>query len=273
MPSFHLNDTVIAKTVNDTTRMDKIGKYQFLAEPFHCDFSHRIFMSHMGNHMLNAADFHSHERGFGMAYLNTLHKTWVLSRFAVEMEEMPLQYTKFFVETWVESAMKYFTDRNFRIADQTGRTLGYGRSVWAMIDTDTRQPQDLTAIRDGEITEWVEIGKECPIERPSRVKIPMNAECVRTIDTYYSDMDINGHVNSVKYLEHVLDLFDVNWHKTHRIKRFDMAYVAESHSGDRLSFRMAQIDGNEYCVCISKCADMATDEPEVCRCKVKFINI
>lgn len=37
--------------------MDKTGKYLFMAEPFHCDFSHRLFMGHLGNHMLNAADF------------------------------------------------------------------------------------------------------------------------------------------------------------------------------------------------------------------------
>ena len=34
--------------------MDKIGRYEFLAEPFHCDFSGQIFMGHLGNHMLNA---------------------------------------------------------------------------------------------------------------------------------------------------------------------------------------------------------------------------
>ena len=98
--------------------MEKVGKYLFMAEPFHCDFSHRLFMGHLGNHLLNAADFHSTDRDFGMTYLNPIHKTWVLSRLAVEMDEMPMQYTKFNVETWVESAMKYFTNRNFRVVGE-----------------------------------------------------------------------------------------------------------------------------------------------------------
>ena len=55
--------------------MDKVGKYQFLAEPFHCDFSKRLFMGHLGNHMLNAADFHSTDRGFGMQYLMTIERS------------------------------------------------------------------------------------------------------------------------------------------------------------------------------------------------------
>ena len=85
--------------------MDKVGIYPFMAEPFHCDFQGKLMMGHLGNHMLNAADFHSSDRGFGMKYLNTIKKTWVLSRLAIEMEEMPQQYDRFSVETWVESAM------------------------------------------------------------------------------------------------------------------------------------------------------------------------
>ena len=88
--------------------LSKVGRYEFLAEPFHCDFSSHLFMGHLGNHLLNAADFHSNDRGYGMNYLMPRHKTWVLSRLAVEMVEMPKSYDKFFVETWVESAMKYF---------------------------------------------------------------------------------------------------------------------------------------------------------------------
>ena len=70
-----------------------------------------------------------------MRYLNTVNKTWVLSRLCIEMEKMPIQYQKFVIETWVEGAMRYFTQRDFRIADsETDETLGYGRSVWALID-------------------------------------------------------------------------------------------------------------------------------------------
>ena len=86
--------------------MDKVGKYQFLAEPFHCDFSQRLFMGHLGNHMLNAADFHSTARGFGMQYLLTIQRSWVLSRLAIEMDEMPTMYTKFQVETWARVSME-----------------------------------------------------------------------------------------------------------------------------------------------------------------------
>lgn len=244
--------------------MEKIGKYQFMAEPFHCDFNSRLLMGHLGNHLLNAADFHSNDRGFGMIYLKTINKAWVLSRLAVEMEYMPKAYDRFWVETWVETAMRFFTNRNFAISGPDGQVYGYGRSVWAMIDTETRQPHNLLEINNGSISDFIEREKVCPIAKSSRVQMTPGAELVRTIDTYYNDVDINGHINSVKYIEHVLDLWDMDWYRTHQVKRFEIAYVAEAHAGDRLSFYM-QEDGDAFNVRICK-----GDGTECCRSKVVF---
>lgn len=252
--------------------MNKIGKYEFTAEPFHCDFSGRMFLGHLGNQMLNAADFHSTDRGMGMKYLMTLNRSWVLSRLAIEMDDMPEQHERYTVETWVESAMKFFTSRNFCVSDGKGRIFGYGRSIWAMIDTETRQPTDIYAIDNGVIKNWIETEKVCPIEKGGRVKMSGNDEWVRTIDIHYNDIDINGHVNSVKYIEHVLDLWDVAWYREHNLKRFEIAYVAEAHQGDKLSFYREQTADNEYCMRLVKTEQEAHAEVEVCRCKTVFEN-
>ena len=259
--------------------MDKVGCYEFLAEPFHCDFSGRLFMGHLGNHMLNAADFHSSARGFGMKYLMSIHRSWVLSRLAIEMTELPLQYTKFNVETWVESAMRYFTSRNFRVVgtetDESGnsseRIYGYGRSIWAMIDTESRQPTDIFSIDDGAINNWIVKDKECPIDKGGRVKMSEDAAFVRTIDTQYNDVDINGHINSVKYIEHVLDLWPLDWYREHRIRRFEIAYVAEAHAGDKLSFyKESAEEPDAFNIRIVKTSPDSEEPVEACRSKVVF---
>ena len=153
--------------------LSKIGSYDFLVEPFHCDFSNHIFIGHLGNHLLNAADFHSNERGYGMDYLNTVHKTWVLSRFVMEMNEMPEAYDRITIDTWVENVMKFFTSRNYAIRNKEGKVYGYGRSIWAMIDTESRQPVDILQERDGLITKYIETeaagrrtGKNIPLPCP-----------------------------------------------------------------------------------------------------------
>lgn len=258
--------------------LGKVGRYGFLAEPFHCDFSSRLFMGHLGNHLLNAADFHSNDRGYGMNYLMPRHRTWVLSRLAIEMEEMPKSYDRFFVETWVESAMKYFTSRNFCISGPDSdsgegeKVYGYGKSVWAMIDTETRQPVDIFSIHDGLIRAYIEDEKPCPMASGSRVKVSAAATLVRSIDTHYNDVDVNGHINSVKYIEHILDLFDLDYYKSHFLHRFEIAYVAESHQGDRLNFYMETVGEDEYCIKITKTCKNNGQEVEVVRSKAKFLK-
>lgn len=246
----------------------KVGRYDFVAEPFHCDFLGRLFVGHLGNAMLNAADFHSDERGYGMHYLNTQNKTWVLSRLSLEMRDMPKAYDRFSIETWVDKTMKSFTSRNFMVGDEEGKQVfAYGRSIWALIDTDTRRPVDLMTICDGRIMNYVEEQKECPIANPGRVKLDHRAVHVRSIDTYYHDVDVNGHVNSVKYIEHVLDLFDIDWYDSNWLKRFEISYVAESYQGDRLNLYMQQLNEGEYGVKITK---GTLEETEVVRCLLMF---
>lgn len=250
--------------------MNKIGKYDFVAEPFHCDFSGRMFLGHLGNQMLNAADFHSTDRGFGMKYLMTINRSWVLSRLAIEMEEMPSQHEQYTIETWVEGAMRFFTSRNFCVSGSDGRIYGYGRSIWAMIDMETRQPTDIFSIDNGAINNWIVDDKPCPIEKGGRVKMSDSATLVRSIDIHYNDIDINGHVNSVKYIEHVLDLWDIDWYREHRLKRFEIAYVAEAHQGEKLSFYREQSAENECCVRLVKTDPSSRNQVEVCRSKLVF---
>ena len=220
---------------------NKIGTYKFVAEPFHVDFNGRLTMGVLGNHLLNCAGFHASDRGFGIATLNEDNYTWVLSRLAVELDEMPYQYEDFSVQTWVENVYRLFTDRNFAIIDKDGKKIGYARSVWAMINLNTRKPADLLTLHGGSIVDYV-CDEPCPIEKPSRIK-----------------------VTSDRYIEHILDLFPIELYKTKRIRRFEMAYVAESYFGDELSFFCDEVNDNEFHVEVKK-----NGSEVVCRSKVVF---
>ena len=108
-----------------------------------------------------------------------------------------------------------------------------------------------------------------------------DAQFVRTIDTYYNDVDINGHINSVKYIEHVLDLWDLDWYRDHQIRRFEIAYVAEAHAGDRLSFYIESVEEPQQSSDSSLTPHLSpltsfnirilkNESVEVCRSKVVF---
>ncbi|MBR6197709.1 MAG: acyl-[Bacteroidaceae bacterium] len=211
-----------------------VGSYHLAVDPFDVDFTGRLTIGQLGNHLLNAAGFHANERGFGISRLNEIDNTWVLSRVAIEFTELPREYQHFTVETWVEAVMRMFTCRNFRILDQMGNPIGYARTIWAMINRQSRKPVDLTTINDGRLSEWVVTGKECPIEPPSKIKVSVGEPC-DTVRVKYSDIDINGHMNSCRYIEHILDVFSLRFYSEHRIRRFEIAYMAECLCDDELA--------------------------------------
>ena len=269
--SLFLQEYIINR-ISDMNNLPKIGKYNFVAEPFHCDFTKHLFIGHLGNNLLNAADFHSNDRGYGVNYLNSVNKTWVLSRLSVELDKIPAIYEDFVVETWIDSVMRYFTNRNFKITNKDGYVYGYGKSIWAMIDTTTRQPVDILKTSNDTISEYLEADYANPIKKSSRVKLDDDLKLQQSILTTYSDIDINGHVNSIKYIEHILDLFPIEYYKKYRIKRFDIAYIMESHNNDKLNF-YTNIDSINECnnaVSVRVTKSGFKEEKEVCRCQFSF---
>ena len=223
--------------------MDKVERYSYTADTFHCDFNHELCIGHLGNAMLNAADVHSTMRNFGMTYLNTIRKTWVLSRLAIELTEIPVEHTPLCIETWVENAMKYFTKRNWCIKSEDGKVYGYGKSIWAMIDTETREPQDILAVHEGKIRDYLYPEKECQMADVSRVRTPEMTE-YKEFQVKYSDIDVNGHLNSMKYVDHVMDMFSLDHYRDYQLRRLEIAYVAEGHFGDTV--RIYHLDeGNQ----------------------------
>ena len=246
--------------------VELIDRYPFFVEPFHVDFTGRIFLGVLGNHLLNAAGNHSQRRGWGIGALNETQHTWVLSRLSIEMNEMPRQYEHCEVRTWVKSVMRYFTNRNFSIHRADGTSLGYARSVWAIIDLETRQPCNLLTLYDGDILRYVVPEEEdiCPIEGHTSFRF-REPQLVRTIDTYYSDVDINGHINSIEYIEHILDLFPRERFENQSIHRFEIDYKAESYLGDRLIFYEHVIDDKETDIEVRK-----NEGEVVCQAKVCF---
>jgi len=269
--SLFLQEYIINR-ISDMNNLPKIGKYNFVAEPFHCDFTKHLFIGHLGNNLLNAADFHSNDRGYGVNYLNSVNKTWVLSRLSVELDKIPAIYEDFVVETWIDSVMRYFINRNFKITNKDGYVYGYGKSIWAMIDTTTRQPVDILKTSNETISEYLEADYANPIKKSSRVKLDDDLKLQQSILTTYSDIDINGHVNSIKYIEHILDLFPIEYYKKYRIKKFDIAYIMESHNNDKLNF-YTNIDSINECnntVSVRVTKSGFKEEKEVCRCQFSF---
>ena len=51
----------------------------------------------------------------------------------------------------------------------------------------------------------------------------------------YSDIDINGHLNNVKYLDFIMDSFSLEEHRSLNVKSIEISYSNESLPGDTIT--------------------------------------
>lgn len=185
--------------------------------------------------LIEIATRHANNLDIGYDRLSTAGIGWVLSRLSVEMERYPRINEDYALNTWVESYNRRFSERDFDIADAGGNILGYARSTWVAIDMHTRTMADLA---DFERDAFPCLDRPCPV-KPGRRLGPMPDDAsTRELHFGYSDIDFNRHVNTVRYLAHVLDHWPLSHHDRHAVRRLDMAFNHELLYGDAATLRV-----------------------------------
>jgi len=214
--------------------MEKLSTYSYAVEPFSEDFAGCISWGNFGNQILRCATQHATEHGFGYKQMIRFHHAWVLSRLAIEMKAMPQTGESFSISTWVSRLYHQFTDRHFCIARPDGTVIGNASSIWALIDTRTRMPADLTQLPDGGFTNVLMPERPAPVAPMGRIRLK-NPALAHTHRAAYTDLDINGHVNSIRYIELLLNSFPAAKLKEHQPSRIEVAYCLEAFDGDLLN--------------------------------------
>ena len=241
---------------------NKLGEYTFKVLPFEVDFREKLTLPHLTNYILNSAGYHSESLGFGIQKINKeSNKSWVLSRLAIEMVQYPKNYDKIQVQTWVEGVMRTFSFRNFAFLSKEGEVLGYARSIWAMIDITTRKPTNMTDII---LPEFFNKEKECPIAKSGKIPA-IDVDALETFKVKYSDIDFNQHLNSAKYIEHIIDSFTLYKFSKRDIKRFEVDFIAESTFGETISIHKKESENNDFLV------ELRNENNEtICPSKISF---
>jgi acyl-ACP thioesterase len=240
--------------------VEKIGTFHFATESYLLDFRGRVTIPMIGNYLLHAAGNHASARGFGFSHMNEKHTAWVLSRLVIEIDRYPQMSEPVTLYTWIDEVGRMFTNRCFELADDEGKPFGHARSIWAAIDMETRRPVPL----DVEALSVYIAGRPCPVERPGKIAPIAGDTDAVPCDVKYSDLDINGHFNSIKYMEHLLDLFDLSLFRTGEVSRFEIHYLSEGKYGMPLTLHKSETAAGQYTM------EIRHEGKAICRAAVTF---
>lgn len=223
--------------------MDTKRTYIYRIEPREVDCLRRTTLMTLVDLLLHTAGEDADRNGFGVRTLNLRNASWVLTRLAVEIDRMPAEYDNVQVTTWVSNVSRAMTTRNFDILDARGERIAGAVTNWAMIDLDTRRLLDLHQLPayDSMTQDF-----PLPVALPARLSSP-DAPDTFLHTVVYSDLDFNGHANSVKYLQWVIDTLPLEWLLKRRFARTEINFLQETRHGDRLTLRSAQTGDTLLC--------------------------
>lgn len=220
--------------------MKEFSKTYYLAAG-ECNPQGELPLTLLMTRIIEVATLHANSWGVGYERLIRDNQVWVLSRVAIEMTEYPKVNTNYKLTTWIEDYNRHFSQRNMRIDDENGKPLGYVRTIWMVIDLNTRASVDIEKL--GYIRENVS-DIPCPIEPQSRLR-PIEQGHAVDYTFGYMDCDFNRHVNTVRYLSLLMNMFDMDCYDHYFIRRMELSFIRETHYGETAQFVIDDSDPME----------------------------
>ena len=194
-----------------------------------CNAQSELAPAQLVQQIIEVATDHADMLGVGFKDLEKTGTLWVLSRVAIEMESYPRLMDNYSLSTWIEGYNRHFSERNIEIRHADGHLLGYARTIWVAIDLRTRRPADLSAI--SYISDTV-LDRPCPIARQEKIRPIEPPQIVHDYTFRVSDIDLNRHVNSTRYVELIMNQMDLADFDEYYLHRFEIEYKHEAHYGE-----------------------------------------
>lgn len=190
---------------------------------------------------IEVATDHANALGVGYDNLKQHGQSWVLSRVVIEMVRYPLVNETYSVETWIDGFNRAFSERYFRIYDCNGEVIGNARSTWVAIDVEKRTLADISRfdiLRDSITTE-----RKCDVAPCGRHRALSGEDLQLTYHTFgYSDLDSNRHVNTVRYVELLMDQWPLEFHDANQVKRIEVSFMRECRYGETAELALRRVE-------------------------------
>ncbi|KAJ4838976.1 hypothetical protein Tsubulata_017380 [Turnera subulata] len=173
--------------------------------------------------------------GFGATHGMVRNKLiWVVTRMQVQVDEYPLWGEVMEVDTWVGASGKNGMRRDWLIRSQaTGEVLARATSTWVMMNKQTRRLSKMPEEVRAEISPWF-MEKKAIEDVPEKIhKLDSDAKYMNNnLKPTRSDLDMNHHVNNVKYVNWMLETLPHEILENYQLSNITLEYRRECSSSD-----------------------------------------
>lgn len=261
-------ETTDSRLNQPSKKMEEIiFQEKYTIRSYETDAFSKVSLTALCNFFQDIAGKHASKLNFGFEYMISKKLFWVLSRLKVAIFKYPGWREEIFIKTWPSGTKGLLAYRDFQILDKHSNILGLAKSGWLAISHTTRRPQkvdfttellpalpDIFALKD-------------PLDKLPQVE---NSEIGDIFHVRFSDLDMNKHVNNVKYIQWILDSYPIEMKERLWLNSFEINFLVESTINNEIEVHIQRNQKEELSYLHSLIRK--DDNKEICRARAIWRN-
>ncbi len=198
-------------------------------------------------YMENTACRHSDEVGYGILGIPSTKRVWLLLDWKFKILQRLKYGEEINIKTWSKGMEKCYAYRDFEVYNKQGKIVAIASSKWVLMDAENLKiiKADET-IRSG-YKEEIE-KKVFEKEDIDRIKEPEQYKKEITYRIRKTDIDVNGHVHNLNYLDIAYEILPYSLQKCQQFENVRITYKKEIKPNSEIRIKYTKEDNKEIIV-------------------------
>ncbi|MCI8654778.1 MAG: hypothetical protein HFJ48_02745 [Clostridia bacterium] len=198
-------------------------------------------------YMENTACRHSDEVGYGILNIPKTKRVWLLLDWKFKMIER-LEYSEEInIKTWSKGMEKCYAYRDFEVYNKEGKVVAIASSKWVLMDSENLKiiKADETIRNSYNEEKERKVFEKTDLEK---IKEPEQYEKEFICRTRKTDIDVNGHVHNLSYLDVAYEILPYNLQKCQQFENVRITYKKEIKPDTEIKVKYAKENDKEIVV-------------------------
>ncbi len=204
---------------------------------YECDFQGRLQALSLFNFMQELASAHADRLGFSVQQLMQKQMTWVLSRLHLKLFKSAYWKDTLLGRTWPSGRVGKYALRDFAFYNGQGELIAAATSSWMVIDLQHRRPLKLDDLFH---LDFIRRYRALPDDFPPLPEVTQTEE-EKEFSVGFTDLDMNRHVNHVRYISWAMESLPENFLFQHFPTEVEVSYRKEVFLGDQVISKVQSI--------------------------------
>lgn len=195
-------------------------------------------------YMEDTACRHSDQVGYGFLGIPNTQRVWLLLDWRLQVIERPMYGEEINIKTWSKGMEKCYAYRDFEMYNKQGKLIAIASSKWVLMDA-----QNLKIIKvEDTIREAYKEELERKVfekEELSKIKEPEECENEVKYKTRKTDIDVNGHVHNLNYLDIAYEILPYNIQRCQQFENVRITYKKEIKPNSNVIIRHIKQENKE----------------------------